>query len=179
MIGKGHAYKGNRISPMQLSLLVLLGRRPMYGYELLKILRDRFEGVWSPKTGSIYPALKRLEEHGLIISSPKDDKDYYSLTEEGRAWVLEVVCSNGTDMLFLSRYLQLLGESVSELRREGEVPVTSHFPSFSAMFEDAAPQGEERKTRLLEARDRLRTALARVEQELATLDDDQKKGGNQ
>ena len=43
-------------------MLVLLENKPLYGYELLKVLRDRFEGVWTPQTGTVYPALKRLEE---------------------------------------------------------------------------------------------------------------------
>jgi len=53
-------YKGNRISPSQLIMLVKLADRPMYGYELLKALREDYQGVWDPQTGAVYPALRRL-----------------------------------------------------------------------------------------------------------------------
>jgi DNA-binding PadR family transcriptional regulator len=73
---------------MQLVILILLRDRPMYGYEVLKELRDRFEGVGTPKTGSIYPSLKRLEEHGLISSEKRDGTDYYHISDKGTAWVI-------------------------------------------------------------------------------------------
>ena len=62
MIGRHYMYKGNRISPPQFLMLVMLRKGPMYGYEVLKVLREEFQGFWEPQTGAIYPALKRLEE---------------------------------------------------------------------------------------------------------------------
>ncbi len=51
MMGKPHMYKGNRISPSQLIMLIKLADRPMYGYELLKALREDYQGLWDPQTG--------------------------------------------------------------------------------------------------------------------------------
>jgi len=43
MMGRGHEYKGNRVSISQFMMMVMLRKGPMYGYELLKALRKAFE----------------------------------------------------------------------------------------------------------------------------------------
>ena len=56
----------------------------MYGYEILKALREQFGDVWEPKTGTIYPALRRLETRGFVQTELKEEKEFYSLTEKGK-----------------------------------------------------------------------------------------------
>lgn len=73
-------------------LLVLAERSPLHGYELIAELEDRSDGRWRPSPGSMYPALGRLEEKGLIVGTTTEDdegdgKRFYQLTDEGRAWV--------------------------------------------------------------------------------------------
>ena len=75
-------------------LLVLAERSPLHGYELIAELEERSGGRWRPSPGSMYPALGRLEEKGLIVGTTDagDDSDgagkrSYELTEDGREWV--------------------------------------------------------------------------------------------
>ena len=35
-------------------MLVILRKGPMYGYEVLKVLREEFQGFWEPQTGAMY-----------------------------------------------------------------------------------------------------------------------------
>jgi DNA-binding PadR family transcriptional regulator len=104
MIGRNYTYKGNRISPPQFLMLVILRKGPMYGYEVLKVLREEFQGFWEPQTGAIYPALKRLEEHKLILSD----------TKEGKEWMLESLRSISQEAQFMGRYFSFLGQAASE-----------------------------------------------------------------
>lgn len=60
--------KGMKIGAVSLWLLLLLSERPMYGYEIIRELEKRFSGYWKPKTGTIYPALEKLEMGDLITS---------------------------------------------------------------------------------------------------------------
>ena len=114
MIGRHYAYKGNRISPPQFLMLVILRKSPMYGYEVLKVLREEFQGFWEPQTGAIYPALKRLEEQKLILSDVKEGKEYYSLTVEGKEWMVENLKSISQEAQFMGRYFSFLGRAASE-----------------------------------------------------------------
>lgn len=56
----------------------------MHGYELITELEARSSGRWRPSPGSIYPALTRMEEQGLITAEELDEKKVFSLTERGR-----------------------------------------------------------------------------------------------
>ena len=119
MMGKPLMYNGNRISPSQLIMLIKLADQPMYGYELLKALREDYQGVWDPQTGAVYPALRRLQEHGLLSVENKEGKDHYSLTREGGAWLDETLATMSSGILFMTRTMEVMGRAY--LERKGEV----------------------------------------------------------
>lgn len=82
------------LTPLSMALLVALGHGDLHGYALLREVEDRSEGRLRPGTGSLYSALQRLMEEGLIVESPdrpEDDDDsrrkYYRITGEGRTSV--------------------------------------------------------------------------------------------
>ena len=66
---------------LRLFLLGLLEDGPKHGYELMRLLEDRFAGLYRPSAGSIYPRLGALVDAGLVS---QDDRDY-ALTAAGRA----------------------------------------------------------------------------------------------
>jgi PadR family transcriptional regulator, regulatory protein PadR len=87
---KGDA-AGPRLSRGDFGLLLLglLGRREMYGYEIVAELRQTTEGVIDLPEGTVYPALRRLERDGLIgghwieLGSGSPRRRYYRLTLDG------------------------------------------------------------------------------------------------
>jgi DNA-binding PadR family transcriptional regulator len=102
-------------------MLVMLRKGPMYGYEVLKVLREEFQGFWEPQTGAIYPALKRLEEQKLILSEVRDGKEYYSLTPEGKEWMRENLKSISQEAQFMGRYFSFLGKAAAETIQDQSV----------------------------------------------------------
>jgi PadR family transcriptional regulator, regulatory protein PadR len=82
--------RGMKVGAVSLWLLLVLSERPMYGYEIKRELEKRFAGYWKPKTGTIYPALEKLEETGLVTSEVEfrdgaPDRKHYALTEKGQS----------------------------------------------------------------------------------------------
>jgi DNA-binding PadR family transcriptional regulator len=69
---------------LRLYLLKLLDEAPRHGYEVIRLLQDRFLGVYAPSPGTIYPRLARLEEDGLVTHEEVDGKKVYSITDKGR-----------------------------------------------------------------------------------------------
>jgi DNA-binding PadR family transcriptional regulator len=60
----------------------------MYGYQIIKELTSRSRGYFMFKEGTLYPALHRLEERGLVAGEWKllpsgRQRRYYLLTEKG------------------------------------------------------------------------------------------------
>lgn len=84
--GRGPGRRASRGAVAQ-SILVLLGEQPRHGYELITALEERSGGRWRPSPGAIYPALRKLEDRGLISSVDDDGKTRYELTDAGRKWV--------------------------------------------------------------------------------------------
>ncbi len=69
---------------LRLYLLRLLDEEPRHGYEVIRMLRDQFMGVYAPSPGTIYPRLARLEEEGLVTHDDVDGRKVYRITEAGR-----------------------------------------------------------------------------------------------
>jgi len=77
-------------------VLRLVSERPMYGYELIKVVNDRTQGAFEWKEGTLYPCLHRLEAAGLIASdwetAPSGRRrKYYRITRKGAAELSEKV----------------------------------------------------------------------------------------
>jgi len=70
---------------LRLYLLRLLDEAPRHGYEMIRLLEDRFMGLYSPSAGTVYPRLARLEEEGLISRDESSGRKIYSITDAGRA----------------------------------------------------------------------------------------------
>lgn len=70
---------------LRLYLLKLLDESPRHGYEIIRLLQDRFLGVYAPSAGTVYPRLARLEEEGLVAhDQEKGGRKVYRLTTAGR-----------------------------------------------------------------------------------------------
>ncbi|MFW9849012.1 MAG: PadR family transcriptional regulator [Candidatus Thorarchaeota archaeon] len=65
-------------------ILRLLQERPHYGYEIKKLVTERFG--FSPATVSGYAIIYRLMKDGLINEETSSDspRKYYGITEKGR-----------------------------------------------------------------------------------------------
>ncbi len=68
-------------------ILVLhaLSERPMYGYEVMKALENRFQGFYRPSAGAVYPALRSLQKEGLVAVRGTERRKTYRITAKGKA----------------------------------------------------------------------------------------------
>lgn len=69
---------------LRLYLLALLNEGPRHGYEVIQDLEQRFNGLYSPSAGTVYPRLAKLEEEGLVERVDDGRKAVYRITEAGR-----------------------------------------------------------------------------------------------
>ncbi|WFE42151.1 PadR family transcriptional regulator [Micromonospora sp. WMMD998] len=70
---------------LRLYLLKLLDDGPKHGYELIRLLEERFLGLYAPSAGTIYPRLQRLEVEELVTHTAAGGRKVYEITEAGRA----------------------------------------------------------------------------------------------
>lgn len=116
---------------LRLYLLKLLAESPRHGYEVIRLLQDRFLGVYSPSPGTIYPRLARLEEEGLITHEVVKGKKVYRLTDAGRAELER-------RMEELAELEEELTESVRDIAREVQEDVRDTVRSLREELTNAA-----------------------------------------
>jgi DNA-binding PadR family transcriptional regulator len=66
----------------------MINKQSMYGYQIIKELEGRSQGYFKFKEGTLYPALHRLENSGLIegkwqVLGNGQQRKYYYLTAKG------------------------------------------------------------------------------------------------
>ena len=71
-------------------ILAVLSQTPRHGYAIAREVERLSEGALHMKEGTLYPALRVLEQDGLIVGNweqqPKGaDRKVYTLTETGHA----------------------------------------------------------------------------------------------
>jgi DNA-binding PadR family transcriptional regulator len=137
---------------LRLYLLRLLDEEPRHGYEVIRLLRDRFMGVYAPSPGTIYPRLARLEEEGLVTHDEENGRKVYRITEAGR----EELRSRGDE---LDELEEELSASVSDIVREVREDVRDTVRSLREELTRAAREmrGAERDARD-QAREQARAA---------------------
>lgn len=73
--------KTNTVGNLWIYILSLLKKRPVYGYELRKVISENFG--FTPGKITSYRVLYRLEENGYVKSRIKKMKRIYEITEKG------------------------------------------------------------------------------------------------
>lgn len=83
------------LTALSMAILLALADRDRHGYALMKEIERQTDGALRPGTGSLYAALQRLTDEGLIeesseLPAPEDDqrRRYYRITNAGRGIAL-------------------------------------------------------------------------------------------
>ena len=93
-------------------ILDALVQEPNHGYRIAQQIKERSRGVLDFKEGTLYPALHKLENEGLVESYDAVERGrqrrYYRLTKEGR----EVLARDRAEWHEVSRAVtMILGEA--------------------------------------------------------------------
>lgn len=124
---------------LRLYLLALLGEGPRHGYEIIRALEERFNGLYSPSAGTVYPRLSKLEEEGLVERIDEGRKATYRITDAGRAEVHE----RELDVIDLQ---QDLDHTVRELAQEVRSRVHGGAADLRAELKQAAKEARRTAT---------------------------------
>jgi DNA-binding PadR family transcriptional regulator len=154
---------------LRLYLLKLLDEAPRHGYEVIRLLQDRFMGIYAPSPGTIYPRLARLEEEGLVTHDEADGRKVYRITDKGReelrarlddlAELEDEITASVRDIA--REVTEDVRETVRTLREELSWAAREFHPRARQAGRGADPGGDIRHARTDEARARAGAARAR------------------
>lgn len=96
-------------------ILSLLAEGPMYGYLIAREIERRSQGYFAAKEGTLYPALHKLEQEGLVSAEwrPAGEarrRRYYHLTDSGHYALADAAAEW---RLFSAYLLGMLGQAAA------------------------------------------------------------------
>lgn len=85
----GNMNKEIKKGSIDILILSLISRRDMYGYEIAKTIKDKSKSLYEMGEGTLYSALKRLENNDSLEAYWGDSegggrRKYYKITDKGR-----------------------------------------------------------------------------------------------
>lgn len=121
---------------LRLYLLKLLAEGPKHGYELIRLLENRFLGLYAPSAGTIYPRLQRMESEGLVTHRAVGGRKVYEITEAGRSELAE----RGDELEKLESEIHASVADLTTLASEIEQQVSGSVRDIKRELRDAARQ---------------------------------------
>jgi len=94
---------------IRIGVLILLNKKPSHGYEIMKEIKDRTGGFWTPTAGGVYPILRDLEKTGYIKGEwhKQNNRNIktYKITETGKSIIKNAIVkqseiANNINVLF-------------------------------------------------------------------------------
>ena len=120
MLGKGKQRNHVEILQGTLDMLILktLQWGPQHGYGIVQALRTTSGEILQVETGSLYPALHRLERQGWVLSEWKQTESnqrarYYRITATGKKQL-------AADLSRWAKLVQAIGSVIAAKTGEGE-----------------------------------------------------------
>ncbi|WP_137993393.1 PadR family transcriptional regulator [Streptomyces vilmorinianum] len=136
---------------LRLYLLKLLDEAPRHGYEVIRLLEERFQGLYAPSAGTVYPRLAKLEAEGLVTHATEGGRKVYSITDAGRAELAGRVDE-------LADLEQEIRESVSELAAEIRDDVRGAAGKLRSEMRAAASESRHKDSAFAEVKEEMRRA---------------------
>ena len=111
------------LTPLSFHILLALTRGAAHGYAIGEAIEEASDGAIEPTTGSLYQALKRMREEGLLEKAPAPEGErsggpprlYFQLTELGRG-VARLEAERLNALTDIARDRALLPPAVGDVR---------------------------------------------------------------
>lgn len=165
---------------IRIAVLILLSRKPHHGYEIMKEVRERTMGFWSPTAGGVYPALQDLEEsryvRGEWEAQKKRKRKKYRITKAGKA-VLEHALAKESQLA--NSLSDLFKDYLKDvLNVETDTVQAPRVPNLFSVFleerkekpEDTIKILEGKRTQFEEMIKKLQTELGKIDKKMAQLE---------
>ncbi len=157
---------------IRIGVLILLNKKPSHGYEIMKEIKDRTKGFWSPTPGGVYPILRDLEKSRYIKGAWQIHNNrklkVYKITESGnlilkRAIVKQTEIADNIGSLFHEFARDVLNIETKNL------PIPNMPMFFSSFLEDKVDPEENRRN-LEHERKHIRDAVKMMKERLNLID---------
>jgi DNA-binding PadR family transcriptional regulator len=161
---------------IRVAVLILLNNKPSHGYEIMKEIKDKTQGFYTPTPGGVYPILRSLEKTGYIKGEWRRQKNRnvktYRITEKGKIILRNAIIKQSEIARNINTLFQEFARDVLNIEPEaGPMPVMPN--PFSAFLEEESKKSfsveelEHQRRQLKQHSRMIQEKLKSIEKELA------------
>jgi DNA-binding PadR family transcriptional regulator len=156
---------------IRVAALILISKQPAHGYEIMKEIKEKTGGFWTPTAGGVYPILRDLENSKYIVGEWETQKNRklktYRITDSGRQILERVIVKQNEITTNMGALFKEFARDV--LNVETDVHPAPPLPSvFSAFLEEN--KNEVNAQKLKQQRNQIRQQITMMQQKLKILE---------
>jgi DNA-binding PadR family transcriptional regulator len=163
----GHWLKETQKGYIRIAVLILLGKKPYHGYEIMREIKERTGGFWKPTAGGIYPILQSLEESGYVEgewdSRQRRRRKTYRITETGRPVLQQALARQNQIADSMSDLFSEFMKDVLDVKAAPRRPMPN---LFSAFLEERKQRPEDTDSVLERKQGQFEDAIEPLQKEL-------------
>jgi DNA-binding PadR family transcriptional regulator len=157
---------------IRIGVLILLNKKPSYGYEIMKEINNRTKGFWQPTPGGVYPILRDLEKSRYITGEWQIQKNrrlrVYKITKSGEIILKQAIVKQAEISNNIGNLFREFARDV--LRIDTTDNTLPQMPSLFAPFLEEKTDNEEKLKDLELGRRHMRENMKMMQERLKLID---------
>ena len=170
-ITAGHWLKETQKGYIRIAVLILLSKKPYHGYEIMREIKERTLGFWTPTAGGIYPILRNLEDSKYIEGKwdlqKKRKRKIFRITEAGKQVLKRSLAKESQIANSMSGLFTEFMTDVLDLEKPVSMPRIPNL--FSVFLEERKEKPEDTMNVLDSKRKQIERMIKELQKELAAI----------
>jgi len=156
---------------IRVAALILINKEPAHGYEIMKEIKEKTGGFWTPTAGGMYPILRDLENSKYIVGEWETQNNRklktYRITDSGRQILERVIVKQSEITTNIGALFKEFARDVLNIETDMHPGLT--LPSvFSAFLQEEKAAVDIKK--LKQERNHIRQQIKMMQQRLKILE---------
>ncbi len=159
---------------IRVAALILINRKPAHGYEIMKEIREKTKGFWTPTAGGMYPILSNLEKSGYIKGTWETEKNRklktYAITDRGRQILERAIIKQDEIANSMNALFKDFARDVLNIETNSHPLMPSFFSAFLEEDDSHAESLQDKRRHTIEVIKLLRERLDLMQERLKRID---------
>lgn len=159
---------------IRVAVLIIINKKPSHGYEIMKEIKEKTSGFWTPTAGGVYPILRDLEKSEYIEGEWEIIKNRklktYKITKAGKQILEHAVVKQNEIANSMNSLFKEFSRDVLNVETEIHPTMPSPFSAFLEEEKQNKPSAkilEKQREQLLESIKMMQEKLKTTERKIA------------
>jgi DNA-binding PadR family transcriptional regulator len=170
-ITAGQWLKETQKGYIRIAVLILLSKKPHHGYEIMKEIKERTMGFWTPTGGGIYPILRNLEDSRYIEGKwdlqKKRKRKIFRITQAGKQVLERSLAKESKIANSMAGLFTEFMKDVLDVEKTVSIPRIPNL--FSVFLEERKEKPEDTMNVLEGKRKQIEKMIRELQKELAAI----------